>query len=159
MTLAQLKNVNFGKQKANLANVGYTILDVNGDIAITRSTADVYQIAPGSGLYAAFINFPNDFKGQILWDTGEALGTIAYAVEQYNVEENDPKVALTYTTVQTISGSVEVIRDFTEGRWQIVANQMIFFKSDNVTEVARFDLHDAGGNPTMDAVFERLKVP
>ena len=35
---------------------------------------------------------------------------------------------------------------------------MIFFKEDNVTEVARFDLFDDAGNPTMDAVFERTRV-
>ena len=48
--------------------------------------------------------------------------------------------------------------DIQYGRWYINNNQMIFYKEDNVTEVARFNLFDDNGNPTMDAVFDRVKI-
>lgn len=285
MPLSQLRNVNFGRLKLNAtgtSGVGYQLLDETGAIEAVRTTVGVYQTAPG--IYAAYISFPDNFRGQILWDTGTAFAVTYHATEAYNVEENDPKVALsydillgltgsidsissgtqqisssvssisgtlstmestlnlTYGTVLDISSSVSIIGDqvfdisgsmgvvisevqnlsssivtlsndlssslvvindaallisssaeiisgsaallsgavgslsglsgtldaieskvdrlvdIQFGRWHIIGNQMVFYKEDNATEVARFDLFDDGGNPTMDAVFERVKV-
>lgn len=145
MPLSQLKNVNFGRTRLNAtgsSGVGYQLLDVTGAVAASRTTTGVYQTAPG--IYAAYVSFPDDFRGQILWDTGSAFLTASYATEQYNYEENNPKV--------------DSIYDVQFGRWRIVGDQMIFFKEDNSTEIARFNLFDDAGNPTMDAVFERVKV-
>ena len=44
------------------------------------------------------------------------------------------------------------------GKWQITGNQMIFYKSDNSTEIMRFNLFDAEGNPTMNNVYKRERV-
>jgi hypothetical protein len=44
------------------------------------------------------------------------------------------------------------------GRWHIVDNQMIFYKDDNVTEIARFNLLNNSGGPTSTAVMQRLRV-
>lgn len=44
------------------------------------------------------------------------------------------------------------------GRWKIIANQMIFYDEDNTTEVARFDLKAANGQPTMNNPMERVRV-
>jgi hypothetical protein len=147
MTLTQLRNVNFGRTKANAtgsSGVGYSLLDSDGNIINPRTTSGVYQLISGSGIYAASITFPDAFHGQLLWDTGSTFTTTFYAVEQYNVEENNP--------------NVDKIYDISFGRWKIVGNQMQFFKEDNVTLVATFDLFDDLGNPTMDQVFERRKV-
>lgn len=71
------------------------------------------------------------------------------------------------TDMQTVVDDVAEIKidaDFvakmTEGRWLInrSTNQIIFYEADNATEVARFDLRDADGNPTFDQVFERRRV-
>jgi hypothetical protein len=37
-------------------------------------------------------------------------------------------------------------------------NQEIFYKEDNVTEVMRFNLFDRNGNPTVEDVYERVRV-
>ena len=161
MPLSQLRNCNFGRSKANATGstgVGYTLLNTAGAEVQARTTVGVYQLTSGSGLYAAYISFPDSFRGQLMWDTGAAFPTSSYAVESYNVEENNPKVDDNWQMLNSITGSIGVIRDMTEGRWKIVSNQMIFYASDNVTEVARFDLFDDVGSPTMDAVFERTKV-
>lgn len=159
MPLSQLRLVDFGSSKFDAtgsSGVGYQLLDAAGSVAVIRTTTGVYQTAPG--IYAAYISFPDNFRGQILWDTGTFFPTTFYATEGYNVEENDPKIALTYTAVTQMSGTVNSLYDIQYGRWKIENDQMIFYKVDNVTEVARFNLLDDNGNPTMDAVFDRVKV-
>ena len=159
MALSQLKNVNFGRTRLDAtgsSGVGYQLLDTTGGVVSSRTTSGVYQTAPG--IYAAYVSFPDNFRGQILWDTGTAFLTASYATEQYNYEENNPKVDLTYNVFTSMTGTLNSIYDIQYGRWRIVGDQMIFYKDDNATEVVRFNLFDDAGNPTMDAVFERVKV-
>jgi hypothetical protein len=172
MASSQLRNVNFGKSKANLTGsggVGYTLYNSAGDIYQIRTTSGVYQLMSGSGLYAALISFPTPFSGSVVWDTGEAGTSLAYAMEQYNTEENDERLLPTLYdvsgSVQTIdarltvvSGSVEFLRDMEGGRWKIESNRMSFYRSDNSTLIATFDLFDSDGNPSMESVFERRRV-
>jgi hypothetical protein len=159
--LDQLRNANFGKNRANATGstgVGYTLMDVSGSVIAPRTTAGVYQLESGSGLYAAYVTFPADFRGQIMWDTGTAFADKSYAVEQYNVEENNPKVDDTLRMLTMMSGTLAQLYDISFGRWHIVGNQMVFYKEDNVTEVARFNLFDDTATPSMDAVFQRTRV-
>lgn len=140
MAITLLKSVNFGPGKAGLETVGFTLINNSGNVAVARSTVGVHEVGTDTGIYAAPITFTN-FVGSILWDTGE--GSPAYATEEYNgTEEN-----------------VEFIKDIEGGRWSIDqgANQMIFYKSDNVTEVARFDLKGSDGNPNSTDVFTRRR--
>ena len=44
------------------------------------------------------------------------------------------------------------------GRWKIESDQLIIYKDDNTTEIARFDLKDSAGSPSMVNVFEREKT-
>lgn len=68
-------------------------------------------------------------------------------------------LALEATSAQILS-AVEFIEAIEGGRWKIVDDQMIFYKADNITEVARFDLKDVAGAPTSDpaAARERVRV-
>lgn len=134
--------------------MGYTVFDVNGAAIGPRSTSGVYQVAPG--IYAANVTYPDRFHGQIVWDC-PATGSlpVAYAIEQQNVEANDPRASDTWQMVNSVTGSIGSLIDINFGRWRIVNNQMLFYRADNVTLVATFDLFDASGNPTMDGVFER----
>ena len=94
----------------------------------------------------------------MLWDTGTAFLTASYATEQYNVEENDPRVADTNTKVTTMQTDMQRLIDIEYGRWKIIGNQMIFYKEDNSTVIATYNLFDDLGVPSMDAVFDRVKV-
>lgn len=159
MPLSQLRNVNFGRLKLNAtgsSGVGYQLLDQAGAVTSSRTTSGVYQTAPG--IYSAYISFPDNFRGQILWDTGTAFLTASYATEQYNVEENDPRIADTNTKVTSMQADMQRLIDIQYGRWKIVGNQMIFYKEDNATVVATYNLFDDLGAPSMDAVFDRIKV-
>lgn len=159
MSHSQLRNVNFGKSKQGAtgpSGVGYQVLDTAGSVVSARTTSGVYQTAPG--IYGAFITFPDDFRGQVLWDTGTAFPETHYATEQYNYEENSPKVDVILDKVTQMSGTLGSVYDIQFGRWKIENNKMKFYKDDNVTLVVEFDLFDDLGNPTMDAVFERVKL-
>ena len=161
MPLQQLRNVNFGRSQANLtgsSGVGYTLLDVSGSAVGSRVTGSVYQLASGSGLYASYIEFPDSFRGQVFWDTGTGSLPTCYATEEYNVEQNNPLVQETFIKLSLMSGSVETIKDFEEGRWHISGTTMNFYKADNTTLIASFDLFDDVGSPSSDAVFQRTRV-
>jgi len=53
---------------------------------------------------------------------------------------------------------VAVVKGIETGRWKIEDNQLILYKGDNVTEIARFNLFDRDGQPTEDQVFDRVKT-
>lgn len=55
---------------------------------------------------------------------------------------------------------VEFVHDIEGGRWHRVGNEMIFYKDDNVTEVARFTLRKSDGDVAdeEDDVYERERA-
>ena len=141
MSIKLVKNVNFGKCYAGLANVGFTLTDGDGSTAAARSTTGVHEVGTATGIYAAQITFTTEFSGSILWDTGQA--TPRYATEEYNPTEE--RLKFNY--------------DIAGGKWILdpVTFEMVFFADDNVTEIARFDMKDNNGNPSVDAVFSRTR--
>lgn len=154
----QLKNVNFGVSRANAtgsSGVGYTLIDSLGNVISSRTTIGVYQIVPNSGIYAANITIPDNFNGQILWDTANFFSKTYRAIEHYNTEE---KIDDIWQAISSITGSLTFIRDMTAGRWKIENNQMKFYKEDNMTLIAVYDLYDQNGLPSSEIVVERSKV-
>ncbi len=168
MPLQQLRIVDFGPTRAGQtgsSGVGYAILDVAGAVVSARTTTGVYQPALGSGIYSAYVTFPDNFRGQIVWDCPAFTGSLgvvdrAFAAEPFNVEENDPRVASTWQMVSSVTGSIAGLYDVAFGRWKIDpnTNRMVFYRDDNSTVVATFDLFDSAGAPTFDGVFERRLV-
>lgn len=155
-----IKTVNFGKTKAGLITVGYTLYDTNGVIVAPRSEDDVYEVGNGTGIYAAEITFPSSFSGTILWDTGQGVDT-SYASEEQNFTDTAASLAPDLETIKTaVQSDLTFIRDMIGGRWKIDYEnfQMIFYKEDNATEVARFDLRDKTNSPSFLSVFDRRKV-
>src|SRR5574342_935690 len=127
MSLSQLRNVNFGRNRANVTGstgVGYAVLDTAGTVVTPRTTAGVYQLTSGSGLYAAYISFPDSFRGQVLWDCPAITGSLgqilsqSFATEQYNYEENNPLVDDTNAKVTQMSGTIGQLYDIQYGRWK-----------------------------------------
>jgi len=57
-----------------------------------------------------------------------------------------------------LKADISFIKDTEGGKWEIINNQMIFYQSDNATEVARFNLFDKLGNPSSDTVYKRERV-
>lgn len=132
----------------------------NGSHLISGSTGD--SIYSGSSVVdvSASVDVSSIVSG--VWDAGASgfntSGSIGYL--QNRIANIDANVLSIGGTVNLISGAVDFIKDIEGGRWRIDSglNQMVFYKDDNTTEIARFDLFDAGGAPTTDAVFDRRKV-
>jgi hypothetical protein len=168
MPNTQICNAEFGGNRTGQTGslgVGYTIFDIFGNVVFARTTTGVYELASGSGCYAADVTFPDNFNGSILWDCPPVTSsygyilTTSFATEQYNVQANDPKVSDTWNMVNHMTGSVEALYDQAFGRWQIVGNQMLFYAPDNSTLLATFDLYDDTGAPNQVNVFQRRLVP
>lgn len=162
MPLTLLQTVNFGATRSNVtgsSGVGYKVIDTTGTTVVARTTAGVFQASPG--IYSANVTYPDRFNGQVVWDC-PAVGQLPtiYASEDQNVQSNDPRVSETWQMVNAITGSIQALYDMSYGRWRIdkAANQMVFYKADNVTVVATFNLFDESGVPTYDGVFDRQKT-
>lgn len=61
-------------------------------------------------------------------------------------------------TIIDIESDVTALFDESGGKWEITSNQMIIYKADNITELMRFNLFDAGGSPAMENVMKRERV-
>jgi len=146
-----LKSVNFGKKHAGLDTVGYTIIDHLGDVLLERQgfSEGVHEVGTNTGIYAAVMDFHID-HASILWDTGG--DTPAYAAEQYNRLENNPRLDHTWE-------DVTFIKAMTGGRWSIDPDscQMVFYDESNSSVVARYSLFGIDGNPCYDGVFSRIR--
>ena len=59
-----------------------------------------------------------------------------------------------------IGDNVDFIKEIEGGRWEIDKDndQMIFYKSDNITVLATFSLHDENGFLTTANIFERRRI-
>lgn len=64
------------------------------------------------------------------------------------------------TLLTQLGIDVSFIKSIEGGRWIIdtALNQMVFYKDDNTTEVARFDLKNELGSAVSTGVFERLRA-
>ena len=56
--------------------------------------------------------------------------------------------------------AITFIKEIEGGRWEIDKDndQMIFYKSDNITVLATFSLHDENGFLTTANIFERRRI-
>jgi hypothetical protein len=156
MPVTNLKTALFGKAKTGMTGqVGYTLYASDGTISQVRTTTGVFELIAGQGTYASEITFADDFNGVVVWDvTMPESGIQVFASEEYN-SETSATVAL-----EAVAEDIAFIKDIEGGMWQIDRDtkQMIFYKSDNITEIARFDLFDMNGTPSVDLIYKRERV-
>lgn len=62
------------------------------------------------------------------------------------------------TKLDAVGTNVDTLVDEASGKWEIVNDQMIFYKADNLTEIYRFNLFNAAGVPAMEDVVKRERV-
>jgi hypothetical protein len=153
MSVTNIKTVNFGKSKTGLTGTaGYTLYSADGTVSQLRTTSGIYEFG-SSGIYASEITFSDTFHGTIFWDvTGS--GNTVYASEEYNATSAET------VYLEPMSEKVEFIKNIEGGRWIIdkPTKQMVFYDDSNENEIARFDLLDAAGRPSVASVFERARV-
>jgi len=75
---------------------------------------------------------------------------------QAGVTNLDSDLAAVKTAVDALTWEdIDHLIDLVGGNRVIVDNQMIYYKADGITEVARFNLYDQDGHPTMINVMRR----
>ncbi len=105
-------------------------------IYLTPPAAEIVSVSSGSGL-------SSEEHDQLM----SLPDPVANAVEVWN-----------HAAASGLLLDVAFIRSIEGGRWVIENNQMIFYGEDNTTEVARFELSDTNGNPSMANVMERVRA-
>lgn len=100
-----------------------------------------------------------------VWDeylnTHQIAGTAGYSLSNVSLGANPNDIASAVwqdATALSLVNNVNFIKDIEGGRWSIIGNQMVFYKEDNITELARFNLFDANGVPAAESVFDRQRV-
>lgn len=140
-------------------SIDITTLDLNGSILIDSTciagtivvaglTRLIDESGPGCLVLPAVLT--NATIADAAWDELKAghidVGSFGEAVQGLETQLSDVTVDLDF--IKAIEG----------GRWRITGNQMIFYEDDNTTEIARFNLFDAAGDPAEEDVFERQRV-
>lgn len=131
------------KDKTDQMNFTSGNIDANtvSSIAVTLTSGTI-------GLVSASVWDAQRVDHELSGSFGEGINLISSSISDVNGSLN------------LVSGAIDTVFDMTAGRWLIntSSNQMIFYKADNVTEVARFDLFGSDGSSSSDCVFERVKV-
>jgi len=137
MKVLQTANLGYS-QRGISGSIQYAVYDTLGSESIALTNNSVYEVGSDTGIYGVELNLSTQFSGSILW---KVENTNIYASEEIKIDQ-------------------KMARYIHTGRWIVDENnnQMIFYEDDNVTEIARYDLKDKNGNPTVESIFERTKV-
>ena len=60
--------------------------------------------------------------------------------------------------VDQLIEDVTFLVDVEGGKWELIGNQFIFYKADNVTEVARFNTFNEAGLPAMENIMKCERI-
>jgi len=132
-------------QTANLGSVlggasgsiRYTLYNTVGtEVSSSRNTG-IYELGSSTGLYGVELDVATNFSGSIVWSSTSASSV--FATEEVKTDQKMSRIIHT-------------------GRWKVdsTTKQMVFFQEDNTTVIARYDLFDRNGNPSIDEVFDRV---
>lgn len=149
--------------------------DVNGTDSFGALMKDYIDAAISSRATAAICtesrlaeldagNIPNDLTN--IWMASSTTFTRLTANRATYLDNLSEGPVALETTAQGIKAKTDTIDwanitsliDEIGGKWEITGNQMIFYKSDNSTEIMRFNLFDSEGNPAIDDVYKRERV-
>ena len=135
---SELYNVN----TSQISTISTPVTEVkNGEYSLTLSLP--------AGEYFVYV------YNSELYEGAEAAHLL---IQESNIDAVSSSVTTLNNSVNNMSNLIQTIYDIEVGAWQIVGTQMIFYKSDNVTEIARFNLADMNGVPSNSSVFKRTVV-
>lgn len=93
----------------------------------------------------------------------ESGDMIAQAVQPYILADATPfngaDVGIIKTQTAQTQAIVSLLQKLETGRWKISGVQLIFYDTDSITPILKFNLFDAQGKPTGANVFEMVPVP
>lgn len=123
------------------------VWELNGTPVISGS--NMTEIA-GGYYYYDFTGYDDEEDYSIRADGGASLSN----VDRYCVNTNETEY---HEQLDDIETDIAFTKDIEGGKWQLINNQMVFWAADNVTEVARFNLYDVNGAPSVRNVFKRVR--
>lgn len=127
---------------------------------IVSAFVRVFHIVSGSSVnvLASTVLVNDGDYWRYIW-TSPSLSAGDYYIE-FTITDDDEIVGKSVENLQVVnfvSEETTRILEFTEGNWQIIGDQMLFY-SRSAELLARYDLKDSLGNPSMENVFQRVKV-
>ncbi|MBN1467748.1 MAG: hypothetical protein JW924_03400 [Fusobacteriaceae bacterium] len=153
--------------KLNAVNYDeFTVNDVDGNLITGLTSGDftVKLYNPSGSEVSGSISITITELGYGLYRTNftpNALGnwTLLITNTTYFPYGKSSNYACVQYLNDDIGLIVELLKQYQGGRWRIntAENKMYFYKEDNVTVIAVFDLKDADGNPSVTDVFERRR--
>ncbi len=147
-----------GTIQTDIGTIDATLTSIDG--RLTTIEGDVGTIQTDIGTIQVDIN---SIDTRLLSIEGD-IGTIQTDISSIsgNIVTIQTDIATIKTDISDLKVTSQFMADIEGGRWKVDvgANQMLFYKADNVTEVARFNLFDELGTPTADPsrIAERRRV-
>jgi hypothetical protein len=128
------------------------LCSVSGTSTITFSgTLSTLAIGNMIGATSPTIELTPEIISAQVWSDAPVLSIPTVEQIREEIDSNSTQLGL-------ILDASEFIQSIEGGKWLIQNDQMIFYGEDNATEIARFDLLDDEGNPTMTNVMSRVRV-
>jgi len=149
-----------------MANRAFRYLTESG---VTDLTIDIYDVndtlvtsaimpeTSVSGVYRVDLNLTQNME----WGAVSSSSANIKFIFRLPYNENSNEIADTIfgrAEFTSLAANIDFIKDIESGKWEIFNNQMIFYKQDGTTEIARFNLFDAAGQPSESQVFKRERV-
>ena len=135
-----LQTANLGSSLGGISgSIRYALYNTLGTEVESATITGVYELGSSTGLYGVELDLSTQFSGSIVWSVNG--NTSVFATEEVKIDQ-------------------KMTRYIHTGRWQVdeSTNEMIFFQDDNVTEIARYSLHDRSGASSITELFERKLV-
>ena len=144
-----------GKTDFMPADTAQELTDIDTQVAAVRERSDRLPDDPAgqSATQAAL----DAAESHLNADLDAIANTMA--VNQSDSQNQTAELQAELTNlINAVQSDVTFIKDIEGGRWRIVEGQMVFYKDDNTTEIARFDLLNSVGVPSVVNVFERRRA-
>ena len=109
------------------------------------------------GIY--YLDFDFEVEGTyvgLFYEGNKVKAVSVYRVQALALEQTAQEIKAKTGTINW--ADIQFLKDIEGGRWRVVQDQMIFYKADNETEIARFNLFDIEGKPAIEKITERRRV-
>ena len=133
-----LQTANLGRSVGGISgSIRYSLYDTLGTEVSASANTGIYELGSITGIYGVELNLSPQFSGSIVWSVTSAPSV--FATEEVKIDQ-------------------KMARYIHTGRWTVDSstNQMVFFQDDNTTVIARYNLFDSSGSPSVTEVFDRV---
>ncbi len=106
---------------------------------------------------SALINYTPPSSEVVTVETTTAVVTGDLASVEAKIDAI-PDDVWTSTPATDLITDIQFIKAVEGGRWKLAGTEMIFYKEDNITEIARYSMRDGSGVPTTANPVERVRI-